>query len=239
MKLLEIYKSILTEADLNAIKKNTEQYFNQCMAKYFSEYRGKMSEWGIPTFKVRSGTQNAGLFSYVPNIGKLSNQSITMNPDIAVNGELLRQVAFHETIHYVQTNLSVRRLSPYEDGKRTSIHDAYFIEMMNKINSGEGSNYVTVKQDAAEILVASKEFYVYGFEDDNGRVATVWSPTENSKLHNWLMHTGKEKYKNIFQFKTDDYYFKTSSSKLKGGTMKFTVVEKADKIELCKKNFIK
>ena len=239
MKLRKLIESLLTEADLNAIKKNTEQYFNQCMAKYFSEYRGKMSEWGIPTFKVRSGTQNAGLFSYVPNIGKLSNQSITMNPDIAANGELLRRVAFHETIHYVQTNLSVRRLPPYEDGKRTSVHDAYFIEMMNKINSGEGSNYVTVKQDAVEILVASKEFYVYGIEDDKGRFATVWSPTENSTMYNWLIRTGKEKYENIFQFKTDDYYFKTSLSKFTRGSIKFALVENADKIELCKKNFIK
>lgn len=239
MKLIDIYESLIQESGYGNIKSLTEKYFNECMDRYFPEYKKYMSEWGIPVFKVRSGTATAGLFSYIPNKGKLSNQSITMNPDIAANGDdMVRRVTFHETIHYVQTNLSIRRLPPYENGKNTDHHDKYFNDMMGKINSEEGKDYVTVKQDSEGIQVSSKEIYVYGIETNRGDFASVWSPTQSEELEKWLMTTAKAKYKNVFYFKTNDYYFKDSKSKLKnGGNLRFVGINKPDKIQMCRDNF--
>ncbi len=239
MKLISIYESLIQESGYGNIKSLTEKYFNECMNKYFSEYKKYMGEWEIPIFKVRSGTATAGLYSYIPTKTNLLNQAITMNPDIAANGDdMVRRVAFHETIHYVQMNLAVRRLDPYPDRKVTNNgHDGFFHEMMGKINSKEGSNYITVKQDSSEIQVSNKEFYVYGFETNTGQFGSMWSPTEAPALKNWLETTAKAKHKNIFWFKTDDYYFKESKSKFKGNSLKFVGIDKPDKIDLCKKNF--
>jgi len=237
MKLISIYEALVQESGYGNIKSLTEKYFNECMSRYFQEYKSSMEEWGIPVFKVRSGTATAGLFSYIPAKGRLMNQAMTMNPDIAANGDdMLRRVVFHETIHYVQTNLSIRRLPPYQDGKSTDDHDKYFTDMMGKINSGEGQDYVTVKQDATNIKVSSKEIYVYGIETNSGDFATVWSPTESEAVKSWLTTTGKAKHKNVFWFTTNDYYFKEAGSKIKsGGSMRFAGVDKPDKIEFVKK----
>lgn len=238
MKLISIYETLVLEAGYGNIKSLTEKYFNECIDRYFQEYRSNMGEWGIPVFKVRSGTATAGLFSYIPAKGRLMNQSITMNPDIAANGDdMLRRVVFHETIHYVQTNLSIRRLPPYQNGKSTDGHDSYFSEMMIRMNSVEGRDYVTVTQDATSIKVSSKEIYVYGIETNSGDFATVWSPTESEVVKSWLTTTARAKHKNIFWFTTNDYYFKEKGSKIKsGGSLRFAAVDKPDKVELCKKH---
>lgn len=229
-------RQILNELDRKATTSLISKYFHECMNKFFSEY--KKYDWEIPTFKLRAGTSRAGEFSYIPTKSKPMQPTLTINPDFA-GDDFLRSIVFHETIHFVQANLSGMKLEPYDQIRyeRQDDHDKFFHKMMNEMNSKEGSDYITVKQDATKLSTAYKKFFVYGFESNEGYFGYVWSPTENSKVENWLNTAGKQKYKNIFKFETDDYWFKTKKSQIKGNSLNFGVIEDSSKIELVKKHF--
>lgn len=230
-------RQLLNEIDRKATTALISKYFYECLNKYFSEY--KKYDWEVPNFKLRAGTRNAGEFSYIPTKSKPMEPTLTINPDFAID-DFLRPIVFHETIHFVQANLSGMKLEPYNEIRyeKRDHHDSFFKKMMNEMNSKEGSDYITITQDATKLTNAHKSFFVYGFENNLGQFAYVWSPKENAGIDNWLNAVGKQKHKNIFKFETNDYYFKTKNSQAKPATLRFGIIEEPSKIEMVKKHFI-
>lgn len=232
MKLMNIFESLLVETNASLI----EKYFNECISRHFPEYRKYVgSDWPIPKFRLRSGTKNAGVFSFIPTGKTPLNQTLTINTDFA-GEKFLRSIVFHETIHYVQANLSGMKLPPYDANRYKVDHDAYFMDMMRKINSVEGENYITIKQDAGQLDVASKPFFVYGFVTHKNQYAYAWSTIPVQEMSKWLKNVAIEKYKSIFEFETSDYYFKTGKQKFTKSSfsfnspdVKFGVVDKPEK----------
>lgn len=228
-------RQVLNEIDSGKIVSEIERHFKECITKHFSQFKKYVgSEWPIPKFVLRQGTTNAGEFSYIPTNSTPQNQKLTINPDFAVE-PFLKQIVFHETIHYVQANLRGSRISPYDIGPYKLAHDQYFMSKMADINSIEGSNFITVKQDARQLETAHKEFHVYGIETKSGQFATIWSPKAQPQLEKWLKDNAS-RYNNTFYFVTTDYYFKTKNTQFKGASLKWGVVEDPAKIEKMRPN---
>jgi hypothetical protein len=199
-------KSILIEN--TQLKSKIEEYFYECMKKHFSEYYKYIREWGVPKFELMSNPRYAGLFVYLarPRQLDLINQSIKINRDITTNVDNFRSVVFHETIHYVQYNLKVRGLYPYELPFRDTGdgHDAEFFSWVKSINRVEGSNFVKRSEELDVNLKSYKPFYIYGVVDqkDNG-LYYYWTVRFNEKAASTLAVLVERGWKSPFILKVD------------------------------------
>lgn len=225
-------KQILNEIDKKTGIAEISKFFHECINKYFPEYKKFVgTDWDIPKFTIKSLQRNAGQFNYIPVRGKIGNPILIINTDFA-SSEFSRPITFHETIHYIQANLTARKLTPYESGKWKDAHDSYFIEKMNLINSKEGVNYVTKTENAEKLQVSANDFWVYGFITLKNEYAYMWSIKENDVMKNWINNVAQQKYPKTFIFKTNDYYFKTPQNRFSGTKLKFGVVDKPEKEQL-------
>lgn len=234
MQLSELYKTMLLENS----KVQMEAHFIACMKKYFPEYYPLINQWGKPKFSIRDMPSKAGLFSYKFTANSVSDQVIHMNKDL-MEEPFLKSIMFHETIHYVQVNLVARKIAPYISGKWPGDgHDKYFFEMVSKMNSIEGENFVSKTHDMIHNApkALGDSINVYGFYD--GRYyAYVWSSKPSQHMQDALNKlNSRNNYKAIFNFKTDDPWYKTPPQKITDKTTKFKfgIVDDATKIEYIK-----
>lgn len=233
MKLVSLYEALLLENS----KVQMEAHFIACMKKYFPEYYHLISQWGKPKFSIRDMPSKAGLFSYKFVNNSVTDQVIHINKDF-MEEPFLKSVMFHETIHYVQANLVARKLSPYVSGKwSTDGHDKYFFDMVSKMNSVEGDNFVSRNHDASQTNPALKDsIYIYGFVDSR-YYAYVWSNKPLQNIQNFLEKQSRiYRYKGIFNFTTNDLWYKSPTTKVTDKTTKFKfgIITDADKIEYIK-----
>lgn len=224
MKLIPILEA--------ATKSDIQKYFFECLNKYFPEYSKKTSEWGIPKFSLRSGITEGGYYSHASFWGRgyVTDQQITVNKDLSNNESIFRSVVFHETIHYVQVNLVARKLHPYTNEKPLDYHDNFFMQMLKKINSVEGNNYIKVSEQIDDLadLKTVKPFFVYGIITKSNQYAYVWTVSSQPDLDDFFKRLiTQNKYKSVFKIEVDLFWFKVAKFKYKkGSSIKFAVIEK-------------
>lgn len=206
---------LLNEISYSSIKEQMKQFFIDCSKKYFSDLYGKFP---MPKFTSKQHTKRAGWFSSDTN-------EIGCIPEL---GDELKSIMYHETIHYYQFH-TYSKIDWWQ--VKNGGHDDFFLLKMKEINNTEGSNLVNVYQDFNKILKTTKPIYVYGIVTSQGDYAYVWTPTPNSKIENWLTNVAKPKYKGIFMFTTDDFYFKTTQQRYSGKGMKLGIVNNPEKIK--------
>lgn len=146
---------LLEAADL---KNEMKRLFDEVSRKYFNEYSG----FEYPKFAIQSNMlPAAGSFS--PDANKIS-----VDRDYANDPNELKAVVWHEAIHYFDwwANYKSKALSlksakdSWNFMVRFTNHGKFFIDTMNRINSGEGKSLVSVKNDTL-LQHAQKPFYVY------------------------------------------------------------------------------
>lgn len=212
MKLMDI----LLEAKWDNVKSQMKQHFNDCSRKYFKEHHGKFP---IPDFQVKSHGRRAGWFS-ASYVGDRKDGVITINPDFLDNERDFKGIIYHETIHYYQFFTYSRAQYKYaSDGG----HDSYFMDMMNKINAGEGNKLITVQQEVGHIKKsATGSFWVYGIKTKNGDYAFAWTKRKNDKLIDRIKSNMKySDYTNPVAFETDEFKYKIGS--VSGDKVKFAI----------------
>ncbi len=237
MKMMQIFiRNMKLKTILNEVTSTSklEYFFKECMQKYFPEYYSDIQEWGIPKFSITSMPTKAGLFVYQPRTGHIVNPVLKINKDFVDDDKFLRPVVFHETIHYVQANIVARRIKPYLDGKWRVVHDAYFIEKMNKINAVEGNDYVTPTHNVSTHgQPPSKDtIHIYGYFHGS-RPVYMWTVKPSEKLEKYMSTKDKP-----FYFSTNDSWFKTPPQQFRDSakTLKLGIVDDPDKIVLVNKN---
>lgn len=218
---------LLNEGKYDAIKLLMKKYFIACSKKYFPDFHGK---YPVPTFEIKSHHW-AGWFKSSGNIIGISNDLAAQTDEYNI-----KSTVYHETIHYYQFHTYAPKQWTYITNGG---HDAFFKEKMLAINSIEGSGFINIKHQHSKIAKSATEITVYGFVDNQNNYAFMWTPKPNEKMINWINTSAKSRYKNIFIFSTDDFYFKTNQNRYKGGpSLKFGIIEEPSKIELVKKHFI-
>lgn len=170
------------------------RYFHDCSKKYFSE---DYKKYPLPKFKVRMNLKQAGTYSPGTN-------TITLNADFANDDFGIKSTVYHETIHYYQGFVV--------GFKRGQDHKGYFIDKMNEINKGEGTDLVTISTTYKKLNPNSsfKQFYVYVLDGGN-TIYVSWSPTENFKYietMNKIVQSSQNSYNNGFYFPTNNVTFK-------------------------------
>lgn len=216
--------NILQEAALAEIKSQMRQYFIDCSQKYFAAYAGKFP---MPEFKIKADSRRAGWFSANYIGDQRGNTSITINSDFVGDPEIVRGIIYHETIHYYQFyTYSYFEYKYARDGG----HDAFFNTKMAEINSGEGQELVTRRQNASMIdAAASGKFWAYGVRTRNGEYGFVHTKRKNAELIDyikWLVDSGL--YTDAYAFETDKFFFKIGT--YKNGRLRFAIPHDQNKI---------
>lgn len=201
---------ILQEAKYDIHKSNMKIWFDECIRKFFPEFKNKIgSEWEYPTFVIKTDKNRAGWFKCSFIKDKVVNPIIGINPDFVEY--TAKNITFHETIHYVQANTyGYTRYAFVSNGG----HDSFFIEKMNSINSIAGSGFVTVKQETQSLgdKDTNKIFWVYGVMMLDGDFAFVHSVKLNeSILQHLLKQKNNGRYKKVYSFQTKQFKYKIGS----------------------------
>lgn len=204
-------KTLYLEAKYEATSSQMKAWFLECISKYFSEYKSKVGkEWNMPSFEVKSDANRAGWFKVTSwsSDGKAQASSLTVNKDL-IDNEAYKRIIYHETIHYIQSNLySYRQWANVANGG----HDGFFREAMAKINSGEGSDYVTQKAEDIHswgTIAGGKEFWVYGIKDRQGRYMFAYSKTDRPDAVTLLKSQKQlQSWKEIYAFKSNDLKYR-------------------------------
>lgn len=221
-------KNIILEAKHDATKSDMNKWFLECMRKYFPEYSKEVGvDWPFPIFEIKTDKTRAGWYKC-----KFRGNQV-VDPIIGLNTIFVshtgRNVTFHETIHYVQSNIFTYRQYNQMANKG---HDSFFIQSMNKINSVEGKDYITVQQDTAALdaISGNKEFWVYGIKTHRGEFAFAYSATERPNVETHLKKQLKiNSYKSIYVFKSDKFKYRLGS--VTKTSIKFGVPNDQDNIE--------
>lgn len=221
-------KWLLLEKKHDVTKNQMKLWFNECMRKFFNKHYDKIgNEWPMPVFEVKSNKTRAGWYMCSFKGDAVVNPVIGLNPDFLDHAA--KNIIFHETIHYVQSN----EYSYYQFSQASNKgHDTFFTEYMNKINAVEGADFVTVKQDTANLDVVSggKEFWVYGIKTHKNEFGFAYSATERPNV---VEHLKKQKsinkYKQIYAFKSNKFKYKIGSITKTG--IKFGVPNEQENIE--------
>ncbi len=237
MKLLQI----LYETTVISVKRDMENYFDECMTKYFPEYKNKFDR---PNFDIKKHRSRGGWFSSDNTIWL---NSVYMNTDF-------RGTIFHETIHYIQFHTYSRQ--QYNSAPNGG-HDHFFISMMNKINAAEGSEVVSIRIEAVDY--SAKEYSVGGVKFKDGTYYMAKLKHNDDEKEIGIMHDNRnsdiERLKNvakrygsveIFVFRTTDGKLLTQLGKQTSKGFTFAVMkDKEDNvpniknfIELANKNII-
>lgn len=213
MKLIQI----LHEAKWDNVKSLMHKHFTECSQKYFPQYTGKLTP---PEFEIKVHGKNAGWFLPYYNRQIPDRSKIGINPDFIGDADMFKGIMYHETIHYFQYHTY-----SYPDFVRAHNkgHDGFFIEMMKKINAGEGKELVTITQETNSIDKAlTGEFWVYGIKTRKGLYAFAHTKRENPAAINYLTKLVKSGlYEDGFVFKTDTYRYKIGTFGTRG--FKFAV----------------
>jgi hypothetical protein len=224
-------KNLIVESA--ALKSKIEDYFYECMRKHFSEYIKSIREWGVPKFTLMSDPRYAGLFVYTayPYAMKLDSQSIKINRDITTNQEVFKSTVFHETIHYVQYNLKVRELPPYNRPFRDTGdgHDREFYSWLKAINRIEGSDFVKKSEELSVTLKSYKPFYIYGAVNpkDNG-MYYYWTVRFSEKAANTLNILVDRGWKSPFILEVDTARLKSPNVRFKQSKLRMGGIDNDD-----------
>lgn len=199
-------RNIIEASKYDTSKSQMKQWFIQCISKYFPQHKPDVgNDWEMPTFLIKTDKKRAGWFQCSFKGDIVVNPVITVNPDFVHS--TMRNIVFHETIHYVQAN--VYGYTKYRLAQNGG-HDSFFIEMMNKINSGEGQGFVTVKQDSQQ-LSGNKEFWVYGVKTTRGEFGFLSTAKQNPLILNHLKQGIGVRYVDVYEFKTAELKYKIGS----------------------------
>lgn len=205
-------RKLLEAGKYDVHKSNMKTWFDECIRKYFPEFKNKVgSDWEYPTFEIKTDKNRAGWHkcSFSRSSGKAINPTIGLNPDFL--NHTARNITFHETIHYVQANTyGYTKFANAANGG----HDAYFIQMMNKINASEGPNYITVKQEmeALDNKETNKSFWVYGVMTSDKEFGFAYTSKPNDKVKQFLINAKNSKrYKKIYEFQSNLFKYKVGS----------------------------
>lgn len=210
IKLLEILTkkhSLLVEIKKAEIIILMKKYFDDCSRKYFND---EYKKYVYPKFVVKPNIKHAG--AYIPQ-----QNNFVLNLDFANDMDTLKSTMYHETIHYYQTKAgkSFSRIL----FKLHGYHDDYFKEMMKKINSSEGSNFISIVANYKMVKGGKsvKLFWVYVLKRGNLYKMT-WSPTRNEKfIERWKRILDYYKYDEGFIFQTGTLIFKENPRAKNGG----------------------
>jgi hypothetical protein len=205
-------KQLLLEYNKQDILNKMYQYWKECLQKYFDrdEVGGKYPR---PNFEIKKDNNRSAWFKYTWLRGpayemyRSHDMTIGINPDFATDDESIKANIYHETIHYYEF-----LLLPYEQHKKNTHehHGDFFKKMMDKINSGEGKQLVTIKQEVTTDTKSNKVFWVYGYRlkfDYGYEYSFSWTQRKNDNIINFLAKTS-DRYDNIYLFQTDKYVFK-------------------------------
>ena len=204
-------KSIYLESKYAATSSQMKTWFLECISKYFSEYKSKVgNDWPMPTFEVKSHPSYAGWFdvdSWTRD-NKPQSSTLAVNKDL-VDNQSYKRIIYHEAIHYIQSNVYTK--SQWSHAFNGG-HDRFFNEAMNKINSGEGSGFVTQKGEDIHtwgVIAGGKEFWVYGAQERNGDYIMCYSRTDRPDVISFLKKM-KDVYhwKKIYAFKSNDLKYR-------------------------------
>lgn len=147
-------------ASLQAIKR----LYRECSKRYFPEYANAP----LPGFKIKYHPKRAGWWN--PN-----DRTLYINPDVATDPEMLREVVFHEAIHVyddIMNGVKSDRMHKLTNGG----HGQFFLQHMKRINQGEGQELVKVETHQSLIKKAHKPFYVYYTYNEKGnRIHVFWA----------------------------------------------------------------
>ena len=216
-------RNIIEASKYDVSKIQMKQWFIQCITKYFFFYLSDLgNDWEMPTFLIKTHKSRAGWFQCSFKGDIVVNPVITVNPNFVHS--TARNIVFHETIHYVQANtFGNRKYSMMANGG----HDSFFIEMMNKINSGEGQGFVTVKQDTQQ-LSGNKEFWVYGVKTTRGEFGFLSTAKQNLPVLNALKKGLGVRYDDVYEFKTDKLKYKIGSVSKRGMSLGVPIIQPTD-----------
>ncbi len=197
-------KKLLFEKKHDITKNQMQKWFNECMRKFFNQYIDE--GWSSPSFEVKTDKNRAGWYKCSFKGNEVINPIIGLNSDFIEH--TARNIIFHETIHYVQSNVYTYHQYKYASN---SGHDAFFIEYMNKINAVEGKDFVTVKQDTKDLDTVSggKNFWVYAIKTHGNEFGFAYSITERPNVLDYLKKQKKlNKYKQIYVFPSNKFKYK-------------------------------
>lgn len=220
-------KQLLLEYNKQDILNKMYQYWKECLQKYFDrdEVGGKYPR---PEFELKRDSKRSGWFKYkwisdaAGNKYRSNEMTIGINPDFAMDDDLLKGIVYHETIHYYEF-----LYFKYEEHIENTHnhHGEFFTKMMNKINSGEGKKLVTIKAELIDFKKTSKPFWVYGVKNTNGDYWFTWSLNKSQKLIDYLAKT-VDKYENVFLFQTTNMLYMNTVKHQ--SVIKFSNISKMD-----------
>ena len=225
-------RKLLNEGKYDVSKQNMKIWFEECIKKYFSEYKDRIgTEFFYPTFEIKTDQKRAGWFKSSFIGDKPITPVIGLNPDFIEH--TAKNIVFHETIHYIQAN--TYGYTKYKLASNGG-HDSFFIEKMNKINSIEGKDFITIKQETQSLAnkSTSKTFWVYGILTHDGTFAFAHSSKTNDNIEQHLIkQKNAGKYKKVYKFQTNIFKYKIGSVNKTG--LKFNIpVEQPTEYELQK-----
>jgi len=150
-----------------------ENYFNECIKMFYSEYKSQINDGTFlyPKFAIeRLPGNQIGLCSYSWNnrtkeiIGDIT---IHLHTDYATN-EMVKSVIFHETIHFIQANLKNHKLEPYPFGTdKSNAHDSFFFSECSRMNVVLGTDFIKKSATIDNFTDLSNSFYVYVVDKTN------------------------------------------------------------------------
>lgn len=116
----------------------------------------------MPSVKIKNNLSAGWLASCVYRRSNPGTSEIEVQKAAIEDNDTLRRVLAHELIHhwqYVKSDMTAE-LQRRQLGIKTDAHGDDFREWAARINSAEGSDYVTTKSDTTYVVNHTKEFYV-------------------------------------------------------------------------------
>jgi len=182
-------------------KNEMKRLFDEVSHKYFGEFAGKFP---YPNLVIKSNliaSSKAGLF-----VG--GRNEIQIDKDIANTPETLKMTLWHEAIHYYEWWTVFNGCKTRSDIQQWNFtakfgsggHGKYFTDAMNRINSGEGSVVITVKEASIEMM-ATKPFYAYVFKSHKkDSYHFCWSSKKEPGIIERIVKWAKQMYHDEFDF---------------------------------------
>lgn len=210
----KIKYKILSKIEPKVLTKENQIHIEklQTMAKEILNKHFKDLNLPVPEFKLRD-TMELYEAQDVYNPSKPDNTTIEIQKRALSDESTVRRILAHELIHHAEFLTEREKATNKFLNRFTKGHGTFFKEWMNKINSSEGTHYVTEKSDQSYSTVSNKEYYLYVKPVEGGKYGVAIfvrpSPEQKEILKNQLAKN--EEFK-IFKVRDQKFW---NSTKLK------------------------